>query len=319
MNQSNHPIISLCIPTNGISKWVFPVLDSIYSQEVDDSLFEVIVSDNGTNIEFEDKMLIYKEGHENLIYIKSNSELFHNQLDVLKPASGTYLKLCNHRWTFTEGALQRMIDNILENTDEKPVIFYSNGTLNENQYTESSFDSFVNRLGWRISWTLGVGIWKEDYDRIPADVHVDDISPHSCILFSERKKDKYVIYDWAYSKEIESCCKDKGKYDIFKAFAVEEPTIAMNLYLDGDITLETFKTVKSGYRKLLQDFYFYFVIMKDPCSYDLSGFDNAMGIYFSGWDIIPGAFTRLPGRIYRKLKRIVKCWILTSLHILVQS
>ena len=45
-------LLSLCIPTNGISEWVFPVLDSIYNQKVDDSLFEVIVTDNGNNEQF---------------------------------------------------------------------------------------------------------------------------------------------------------------------------------------------------------------------------------------------------------------------------
>ena len=43
------PIISLCLPTNGVKEWVFPVLDSIYSQNINNDLFEVIVTNNGTN------------------------------------------------------------------------------------------------------------------------------------------------------------------------------------------------------------------------------------------------------------------------------
>ena len=53
------PLISLCIPTNGIIEWVFPVLDSISAQKVDEQLFEVIVTDNGTNIDFYNQMLKY--------------------------------------------------------------------------------------------------------------------------------------------------------------------------------------------------------------------------------------------------------------------
>ena len=52
-------LVSLCLPTNGISEWVFPVLDSIYSQGVSNDLFEVIVTDNGKNQEFKYRMREY--------------------------------------------------------------------------------------------------------------------------------------------------------------------------------------------------------------------------------------------------------------------
>ena len=42
-------LISLCMPTNGVIEWVFPVLDSIFGQGVDDNLYEVVVTDNGDN------------------------------------------------------------------------------------------------------------------------------------------------------------------------------------------------------------------------------------------------------------------------------
>ena len=303
MNKENGPVISLCIPTNGISRWVFPVLDSIYSQNVDESLFEVAVSDNGDNKEFEDKMIRYRDNHSNLKYKKSDSFLFHNQLDVLKIASGTYLKLVNHRGAFTDGSLQKMIDIVRENSVKKPVMYFSNGTLDDVKYTELSFDHFVKRLSWRISWTTGVGIWKEDYDRIPENAHVDEISPHSCILFSERNKPEYLIYNWEYSREVDTNCKDKGHYDIFKAFAVEEPNIALRLYLDGDITSDTFKTVREGYKELLKEFYWRFVVRKDPCSYDLSGFQDAMGIYYSKWEIIAASYMTAPRRMVKKIRK----------------
>ena len=51
-------IISLCIPTNGVSKWVFPVLDSIYSQGISEEEFEIVVSDNGNDVEFENNMIM---------------------------------------------------------------------------------------------------------------------------------------------------------------------------------------------------------------------------------------------------------------------
>ena len=63
-------VVSLCLPTNGIIEWVFPVLDSIYRQNVDDSLFEVIVTDNGDNEQFRLMMIEYAKDKNNLIYKK---------------------------------------------------------------------------------------------------------------------------------------------------------------------------------------------------------------------------------------------------------
>lgn len=102
-----HPIISLCLPTNGIIEWVFPVLDSIYSQDVDNSLFEVVVTNNGDNDKFDKMMMNYAGIHSNLIYKKTDAYMFYNQLEALKLASGTYLKFVNHRAAFTKGALKK--------------------------------------------------------------------------------------------------------------------------------------------------------------------------------------------------------------------
>ncbi len=77
-----HPIISLCLPTNGIIEWVFPVLDSIYSQDVDNSLFEVVVTNNGDNDKFDKMMMNYAGIHSNLIYKKNRC------LYVLQSAGG---------------------------------------------------------------------------------------------------------------------------------------------------------------------------------------------------------------------------------------
>ena len=54
--MSEDLLLSLCIPTNGVSEWVFPVLDSIYDGNEEGSEFEVIVTDNGNNQDFETKM-----------------------------------------------------------------------------------------------------------------------------------------------------------------------------------------------------------------------------------------------------------------------
>lgn len=210
------PVISLCLPTNGVIEWVFPVLDSIYNQNVENDLFEVIVTNNGNNHQFDMMMQEYAEKHDNLIYKKTDAYMFHNQLEALKLASGIYLKFVNHRGIFQDGSLKKMLNIVLENLDDKPVIYFGNGVFKNDEYILNDFDSFVGTLKRYVSWTTGVGIWKSDYEKIPDDVPIDKISPHSCILFSERNKKRYLIENFTFSKDIDTNASKKGTYDLLE-------------------------------------------------------------------------------------------------------
>lgn len=300
------PIISLCLPTNGVKEWVFPVLDSIYNQNINNNLFEVIVTNNGQNVEFDFLMQEYARKHNNLLYSKNTSYMFYNQLEALKLASGKYLKFVNHRGLFTDGALQRMLDVVMSNENDKPVIYFSDGVLKEEYYELKNFDEFVGCLKRYVSWTTGVGIWKSDYDKIKNNLKVDKISPHSCILFSERGKSRYLIDNYIFSKDIDPDQKKKGNYDLFKAFAVEEITITLNLYVDGDISAETFKKVKKDYKRFIAELYFDYCVRREPCSYKLKSFNETMGIFFKKSEIVDEIVIVVFSRIINKVKSIVR-------------
>lgn len=299
------PIISLCIPTNGITEWVKPVLDSIYSQDVDQALFEVVVSDNGKDEEFGTMMKEYTHRYSNLIYSRNNAYMFFNQLEALKIASGSYLRFLNHREMLKEGALSKMIEIISANSQDKPVFYFANGVLKKSIET-GNFDEFVCTLGRYASWTSGVGIWKSKYLEICNGLKPASISPHSCILFSDRKSRHYVINNDVFTEEIPTDQSKKGHYDLFKAFAVEEITVTQNLYIDGDIKADTLKSVIRDYRNFVAELYCDFVMLKRPCSYELGGFNEAMGIYFSKSSVIIKACLVWIHRALDKVKRIIK-------------
>jgi hypothetical protein len=299
------PIVSLCLPTNGIAEWVFPVLDSIYNQGVSASLYEVIVTDNGDNEIFYKLMIEYASHHDNLIYKKTGAYMFDNQLEALKIASGLFFKFINHREVIVAGALEKIINIIEENKVHKPVIYFSNGSLEQDFYILNTFDAFIKTLRRYASWTSGVGIWKDDYEKIPKNRKVDRISPHSGILFSERKKTCYVIDNFVFSREITSDHTKKGVYDLFKAFGIEEFAITLNLFIDGDISIDTLKYVKKDYKRFVSELYWCFCIRKRPCSYDLTGFEDAMGIFFKKSDIIVNAYFIGLKKFLRKIKSIV--------------
>lgn len=293
-------MISLCIPTNGICEWVFPCLDSIYQQNINENKFEVIVTDNGNNKEFQDRMESYCRLHSNIVYSKTNAYMFDNQLEALKLAKGDYIKFVNHRAIWMPGRLRDMLAFLEKYEKEKPVIYFSNGVMGWGPRFEEygSFDEFVKNLGIYATWTTGVGIWKEDYDKIPHDLVYDKISPHSSILFSDREKNKYIINDKYWMQEIENDHRKKGKYDLYKAFSLDEFIITINLYRDGDISIETLKTVKKSFEQFLIELYCDFNLFNKPCSYDLDGFDKYVDIFFDKEEILKKAKQR-----FRKLKQ----------------
>ena len=88
--------------------------------------------------------------------------------------------------------------------------------------------------------------------------------------------------------EIDTDHSKKGKYDLYKAFAVDEFIITINLYRDGDISIETLRMVKESYREFLKVLYCDFNLLKMPCSYDLEGFEAYIDIFFDKEDIVEG-------------------------------
>lgn len=121
---SNQPLLSLCIPTNGVLDWVKPVLESIYCQHVDESNFEVIVTDNGNSIEFQQYMGKQVILHDNLHYRKTTSQGFLNQIECFRDANGIFIKFVNHRMMLKMGVIAKLLDFVRTNQKEKLLLFF---------------------------------------------------------------------------------------------------------------------------------------------------------------------------------------------------
>lgn len=168
----SNPIVSLCMPTNGVIEWVFPVLDSVYEQGCDNKEFEIIITDNGNNKEFKEKIKSYNQQHSNLYYYETNALPFINEIESYKRATGQLIKFVNHRTLLKRGALQRLIDYAKKYADIKPILYFANGVLKKEKKSMeyNTFDQFVNALSYWSSWSTGMAIWKEDFDKLPEDV-----------------------------------------------------------------------------------------------------------------------------------------------------
>ena len=302
------PILSLCLPTNGVVEWVFPVLDSIFAQDADIREFEVVVTDNGSNQEFKKIMTErYVSRYSNLVYEETDAPLFLNEIEAYKRARGQLIKFVNHRTRLVAGAVEKLIGFARENLEKKPIVYFSNGVIEDLEHTRlvyPDFDCFVKNLSYWSSWSTGMTFWKSDFDRLPEDTVFNYLFPHTTILFQVRDRDTYIIDNTVIMDEIPAGNKPKGKYDLFYAFAVEYPGLLLDLLRSEDITPDTFRFFKQANLDFLARQYYYHVIRKAPCSYDLSTYDTNIRVFYSRWQINKALVPIISEDAVKKLRKI---------------
>lgn len=302
--MNNRPLVSLCIPTNGVVQWIFPVLDSIYNQNVNNELFEVVITDNGNNQEFKDEIREFMKVHSNIVYAETEALPFINEIEAYKRATGEFIKFVNHRTRLVDGALLKLINYVKSNSNNKPITYFSNGVIpvEKKVYIYDSFDGFVQGLWYWSSWSTGMAIWKSDFDKLPDDVSdFNELFPHMNVLFNERHRARYIIDNTIIFDEIPQGKKPKGSYDLYYAFGVEYPSLIESLLDNGDITLETYKFVLDKNLDFISQLYWEYNFRKHYCSYDLSGLENMFGKYYTRLQLTKKLLIRSKNSIKNKL------------------
>lgn len=272
------PLLSICIPTNGAVDWVLLVLDSIYQQGVDLALFEVVITDNGKKSFLEEIIKSYK--YDNLIYIKTEDEGFQNLISALKLANGELRKMLNHRSILLPGVIEEWIFIAKTYKEESPVIYFSDGVLGGKEFIEChNFNMFVYSLSYYSSWSAGLSIWKRDIENLDITLY-DKMFPNTTLLFSNKNKDKYIIWN----KKFQQMQDDSGKggYNLFSTFAIDYLDIINDLRKTKNITDETFLKIKSDLKFFLSEWYFYLIVMKST-KYDfyLTNIKKSILIYYT--------------------------------------
>lgn len=276
--------ISLCIPTNGIDDFIFEVLDSIYSQEVSEALYEVIVMDNGTNLLFKNRMKSYAHSKNNLFFYETNAELFMGEIESYKKARAKFIKFINHRTKLLPGTLDYWLEFIRVHQDDRPIVYFSNGVLKNNTVRKmNSFDNFVYELSYWSSWSTGMGIWREDLIDILYEQKkcINFLFPHTTILLNEFSHREYIIDDSIRLVELRGENTKKGRYDLFNAFCVEYPLILCELYRNKKIQVSTLKKILDENLSLVAFFYHGFVMKGKKTNYDIDGFEDAIDIIYT--------------------------------------
>ena len=306
MSMKQRKLVSLCIPTNGVVEWVIPVLDSIYSQGINEDLYEVVVTDNGDNQEFFYEMSKYIESHDNLIYRRTQAYEFMNQVEAFKLANGELVKFINHRTKLLPGKLQYLIEFSETNKNKKCVIYFADGQLKDiNKQLEcSSFDEFVKNLSYYSSWSGGLCFWRDDFDGEKKREDYNSLFPHTDILFAIKDADIYVINNEVIFESLPVNGIAKGKYKLFKAFAVEYVSLLLDLVRREYISLDTFLHLKNENLNFVIDLYYSHVVRKIECSYDLSDAKKYISVYYSLRELYIGVLRNYFKAVLRKFIQI---------------
>ena len=300
--------LSLCIPTNGVTDWVEPVLESIYGQDVAEEAFEVVVTDNGDNADFYDMMQRWCIEHNNIRYRKTTAQGFLNQIECFRDAAGEYIKFVNHRMMLKNRALQHFLDFVTTNRENKPICYFLNGCLPLPELSQyDDFDGFVRGLSYYSSWSAGLGIWKTDFIGLAQDLQYNPLFPHTTVLLKPYAARTYIIDN---SVLMESLPENhpKGRYNLFHAFAVEYPSIIVDLLRQNHISLVTALQVKKELLTFLAELYLKYKIFRRKCSYDLSRMEYSICIYYNCWQLwkecVLCLFRIIIGKLFRTVKNL---------------
>lgn len=274
--DNNSILLSICIPTNGIVEWVVPVVDSIYAQGIDTSLFEVVITDNGATSDLMEAVKKYKQ--DNFHYYKTTSKGFTNQVDAFEKCNGQFCKMLNHRSIMLPGSLVELINLVKRYKDTKPILYCAEGNAKGGEFIECrNVDEFVRSLSYYVSWSAGTGVWREDI----LDVRrkpIDNSFPHTVFLFDLRKESRYVIWNKRYEEMIDDA--GKGGYDLYDTFAVHFLNLIKGLLDSGRIRQKTFNIVKNDLFGFLTVLYKNEIILPTKHTFILKNIKKSMCKYY---------------------------------------
>lgn len=277
--MSTKPVLSICLPCYGRVDYVRNTLLSIYvdNSEVPLEKFEVVISDNDPNKRV--YSLMREFSYSNLRYHYSNCEGFLNSYCVLKYGIGDLLKLHNSQVVFRKGSLRAIINEVERVKDAKPLIFYSNGFLNDNRsMVYYSFDEYCNHLSYWPSWSNGFSIWKEDFDRLSSP-KLNTLFPHVSLFNTQHDKMSYISND-IHLFETQRVKGRKG-HNKFEAFTIEYPSLVDECYQNGWISKNTEKKIFNDIvTEYLPTLLFNKYIARIEF-YDISGYRTNIKKYFS--------------------------------------
>ena len=254
--MENNIILSICIPTYNRSCLLETTVLSIVSQKrfQQTNDVEIIISDNCSDDDTKEiSIALTKLYGEKIRYYRNDDNI--QDLNFEKALSyglGLFLKLNNDTLKHQEGSLNKILQVIEENIDERNILFFSNGvTRHSENMICHNLNSFIDTVSYWSGWIGAFGIWREDF------IHFDNFNKYSHLKLTQ----VYVLFNLINSQRsvlvyieklfISLPPSKKGGYDLLTVF-LDNYVFLLNEQLDErKITKKIFLLEK---RKLLHQF-----------------------------------------------------------------
>jgi len=221
--MENNLILSICIPTYNraiyLEKTIHSIVNQKRFQETED--VEIVISDNCSEDNTEDISRKYTDIYgQKIRYYRTQTTINAgaNLEKVLSLGKGVFLKSNNDTLIHHEDTLNRIIEVINQNIDNKDIIFFSNGTLkNTTQLHCDDLNSFIKNVSFYSTWIICFGIWKKDFEKIDNFNTIAKTLLINDVLFQLISLKKSVFID--NTKIFDTVnAKSKGGYNIYQVF-----------------------------------------------------------------------------------------------------
>lgn len=235
--------LSICIPTYNHAKDLAAMLKNLVSLPSFADDVEIVISDNASTDATQSVGERFAAKHPGKISYFRNKE---NVRDAnfglaLSRGTGQFLKLANDTLLFSEVGLRQMIDAVKRHadTDNSPVLFFSNQSKQQPQVTCDTLDAFIREVSFQSTWIGSFGIWKTDFDKLQDFGRMSKLQLSQldvlCRMIANRKLAEVFNFKFAdpYPRP------NKGDYNLTQIFGVNYFTILSPYTATGDLSSKT--------------------------------------------------------------------------------
>lgn len=274
--MKNNVLLSICIPTFKREEILVSLINSIISQQVDTSLYEICITDNSETDETKNVIEKTFSQIENLTYKKVDCHGFMNSIEALKLGSGKFLKLHNDYSILKPNTLHQMIETIRLAEKDQATVFFSLGTLRNKQNIEifNDYDSFMNNIGIQATWSSAFGIWKEDFDILMASGMIPNyMYPHTSLLHRMTNSKTYLVDNRKYVNNVEP--KKKGGYNLVDNFVrIYLTMVREDLLEKAIIASATYDKLEDNILKFCASWYYIVKVYPERYTFGFNDEDN---------------------------------------------
>lgn len=166
-DRKNNPLISICIPTFNRAVQLEKCLNSIFSQIGNDTLFEVLVSNNDSSDSTHDVINKYLNLYNNLTYNKTETNIGadNNIALTIKSSKGRYFILHGDDDYFKENTIYPLMDVINKNTESS--LLFINVLSNKNDVVlYHGINEFLQATSIAASFISSIIIKRETFNKL---------------------------------------------------------------------------------------------------------------------------------------------------------